>query len=306
MYPEFRTKNGITRKIDESFKSFIKSIDMSDYFDYVVDHKFYIRNRYNDLNEYYSGNIPEDVINRFKFDPHNDYILENLNAHNTDLFIKKLKETFGFLRIRLDDRYNDDIRAIKVDILYYPKGEDFINSFLASDQFKNFLNFFGYILLETSNKRDYIEVIFEPVNAISADDLVYGKCHGILYHITDSYNKDKILNSGIRLRKSDKGSLRGREYTERNYFLALYPYCKGYKTDPRILKAIDRYCIGNDENASVFRVNVDRTGICFYKDTYAKFDIDSDDSVYSYVSIPKGCITFLGDIKKQKYSDYNL
>ena len=37
------------------------------------------------------------------------------------------------------------------------------------------------------------------------------------------------------------------------------------------------------------------------KDTYAKFDIDSDDSVYSYVSIPKGCITFLGDIKKKKY-----
>ena len=92
------------------------------------------------------------------------------------------------------------------------------------------------------------------------------------------------------------------QYNERNYFLALYPYCKGYKTDPRILKAIDRYCIGNDENASVFRVNVDRTGICFYKDTYAKFDIDSDDSVYSYVSIPKGCITFLGDIKKKKYS----
>ena len=131
MYPEFRTKNGITRKIDESFKSFIESIEMSDYFDYVVDHKFYIRNRYNDLNEYYSGNIPEDVINRFKFDPHNDYILENLNAHNTDLFIKKLKETFGFLRIRLDDIYNDDIRSIKVDILYYPKGEDFINSFFG-------------------------------------------------------------------------------------------------------------------------------------------------------------------------------
>ena len=33
MYPEFRAKNGITRKIDESFKSFIESIEMSDYFE---------------------------------------------------------------------------------------------------------------------------------------------------------------------------------------------------------------------------------------------------------------------------------
>ena len=62
----------------------------------------------------------------------------------------------------------------------------------------------------------------------------------------------------------------------------------------------------NPDAVTKFRVNVDRTGICFYKDTYAKFDIDSDDSVYSYVSIPKGCITFLDDIKKQKYSEYNL
>ena len=42
----------------------------------------------------------------------------------------------------------------------------------------------------------------------------------------------------------------------------------------------------NPDAVTKFRVNVDRTGICFYKDTYAKFDIDFINSELIHWNLP--------------------
>lgn len=300
----FKTKYGRPVSLNESS---ILDMNIDDYLENVYDHHFHIRRNYVYLNEYYSGNIPENIINRFKVDPQIDYILENLNTHNTELFVRKFKETFSFLKTRIIDNTDDSIRTTHIDVLYYPIGKDSVTEFIKSDEFNNFIKFFGYELTHSSEYRDYIRLTFEPIYAISANDLVYNKCHGVLYHLTDSKNVDSILSNGIRSRErkgdddkyddSENGQTNiERKYPHRNYFLALYPYCNGYKTDKRVLYAANSYV--NLEKVAVFRINVDRLNINFYQDSYAKSEDQDNNAVYSYTSIPKSCIKFIGYIEK--------
>ena len=68
-------------------KNEILSLNINEYFDSVIDHFGVIANNYNHLNEYYSNNVPANVENDFKVYPYVDYVLENLNTHDSDLLI---------------------------------------------------------------------------------------------------------------------------------------------------------------------------------------------------------------------------
>ena len=56
---------------------------------------FYTVELYEQIQNYYGGEVPQEVQEAFVQDPHRDYILENLQSHNWEQFYKKLCSTFG-------------------------------------------------------------------------------------------------------------------------------------------------------------------------------------------------------------------
>ena len=89
MLPKFRLHEKLT-------ESDIINMNIDLYLDKVIDPKSIIHSTYKNLYETFCGEIPEDFVEKFKLNPYRDFILENLNTHDSGMLIEKIRKLFGF------------------------------------------------------------------------------------------------------------------------------------------------------------------------------------------------------------------
>lgn len=287
------------RKRPQPTKSEILKMDLSEYFQFIIDPKAFSRAVYENMKEYYGDYLTEDVVNKFKLSPKIDYVLENLNTHDSDTFLRKLKEHFHQFRIMEFRTTDREKRYIKLTI-YDSEGES-AEHFANSKRFVDFCNFFGYTISKVLQGTENCAVKLEPRFAESANDLVYNKCFGKIYHITSKSNAEKILKSGLRVRSG-----KYRDFPNRIYFVAIPPKKQSIETREEIVDAIDLY-IPYAEVLSGFcilKIDIYGTNLNFYMDSVSEDDakyMDKENvAVYTYNNIPPKFISVAYDSTEDK------
>lgn len=293
MLPVFRLHEKLT-------ESEIAKMDIETYLGKVIDPRRVIHLAYRNLNESFDYNIPTEFLEKFKVDPYTDHILENLQTHDSNMLIRKIREVFG---LDVEDRSDvkDDEKRYMNLYLYsdklYPSS---IKKIVDSEDFQNLIDFFGYSKSDSYEISTGVIILLEPIYADDANHKVYGDdedcSHGIIYHITTIGNGRKILKSGFRISNPEdkrKDSSVYRYYPKRTYFLAFPPGNVSIERRQEIINAINLYFSKKEiENGyCILQVDVRGLEIDFYKDSVAQGDYDfiefENDAVYTYCNIPK-------------------
>lgn len=293
MLPKFRTKDKIT-------ESDIVMMDIKDYMGFVIDPKSVIRTAYRNLNEVFGGNIPERFMNRFKLNPYSDCILENLNTHDSDMLIRKIRETFGFNVDEYSDIREGGKRFMKLFLYSDRMDSTEIDSFIEGEKFRNLVDFFGYSISDHYPIQDGSIVYLEPIYAEDANEKVYGEkegcSYGRIYHITTKDNVEKILSSGFRVSNPESGRNEDpayRNYPKRIYFLAIPPMGMNIEERPEIETAVELYFNEKQRKKGycILQADVRGLNIDFYTDSVSEGDYAEmgmqNDAVYTYCNIPK-------------------
>ena len=90
----------------------------------------------------YFGDVPVDVQNKFKKDPSEYYILENLKTHDSNLLVRKIQERFPKFEIDDISMYTKDkIKYIRLFISYDKTTKDDVYAFVNSKKLLNFCIF---------------------------------------------------------------------------------------------------------------------------------------------------------------------
>lgn len=293
MLPKFRLHEKLT-------ESDIINMNIDLYLDKVIDPKSIIHSTYKNLYETFCGEIPEDFVEKFKLNPYRDFILENLNTHDSGMLIEKIRKLFGFNVEDCSDIRDSEKRYIKLFISSETMSPKEVDDFFDTERFKNFANFFGYFISSHYDMTGGAIIYMEPIYADDANDKVYGESdgcsYGRIYHVTTKENAEKILNSGFRIsspedkRKEDSVY---RYYPKRVYFLAIPPKNIKIEERPEIVNAVNLYFSEKQKNKGycILQADVRGLGIDFYKDSVAEGDYNfldvENDAVYTYCNIPK-------------------
>lgn len=218
------------------------------------------------VREYFGDDIPiglEECIENCHF---LDYVLENLNTHDKDLLIKKLKDVYPDIKI-----------DIAIEGKELKKGGLVIYNHYAEDDFYDLINFYGYDITASDSKKAYVN----PIKSDRADNLVYKENFGNLYHFTTKDKVSSILKNGLRIKE---GTYR---YFPRRIYL--------YSTKKKIKEVHDienfiRQVTGeeNIENISILKVDLYNHKIPMYHDETMK-----KGAVYCYNNIPNTYITLI-------------
>ena len=241
---------------------------------------------YEAMSEYFNDDIDQKYIEKIikdKYIP--NYISENLKSHDCDKLIDVINKFYNE-EIESYDIFNfsEDSKLKALDIIC--KNNYFSEKLISDKNFKNILNFFNYYITKCSNNIISIEPLF-PKNM---NNYVYGdnenQCHGILYHFCSKDTAEKILKSGLRIKKSKTNK---REYPERIYMLAI----TNLNIRKQRIKVIQfaKCIIGSDVNINdycVLKVNMRgfEHNIDFYKDE----SMTNDECVFCYSNIPASII----------------
>lgn len=279
---QFRNNNGSIVNLSESS---IEKMNINEYLHNICDHKGVYKSNYDYLNEVYFGNIPDDVLKCYKLDPLNDLVLENMNTHDSDLFVKKMFEYFPLIKKGVDEsiRKDDEIRFIEIRIPYHFWNKYLIKRLIDSDRFKNFVDFFGYSISKVYKDSGCYCVMFDSKFTKNVNNKVYDECHGILYHVCTTENATKVISVGLRMK--DVGRLkRYRDFPKRVYFHAFPPYKKNILQNEDYVKQILNF-ISDSNQISILKVDVRNLNINFYEDSAAKRD-GFDNAVFAYCNIP--------------------
>lgn len=238
-------------------------------------------NEYESLLDLFNNEIPEEYIEKIKNGKFNDFIIENLKTHDAKKLQDKIKKEFDNKYVfHFEEVLNyDNEGKEKYDnkSFYIITREEIINKMSKDKDLENLIKFYGYYISKA--KDDYILVC--PLYAEYANDLVYKKNHGILYHFTTSNNNESILKNGLRCRQGTY-----RKFPER-----IYLYSK-YKLDNNIKEFINKVTDTFKKEKygiSIFKINLNKIGkdISFYTDDY----MDEEEAVYTYTNIPSECIS---------------
>ena len=272
----------------------IHKMNIRNYLSEVCDHKGYIRRNYNSLNEYYDV-IPDDIIERFKIDPFSDYILENMNSHDSLKLYNVLKSFFSEFGVSITNpdhnQKGNSLLSIIIpcDITLCP----LIERILKSEELNNILDFYGYYVTNhrfvNIKGEDVYFIGIEPEYSENVNNFVYGKCFGQLYHITDSANYDSIMSSGLRMRNGNGSTYRN--FPKRIYFIAIEP-SRRMNINNYLSKAVKNFIDRNKcDHISIFKINLYGHDINFYTDDVSRKVNGMDNCVYCYSNIPPELIT---------------
>lgn len=272
----------------------IANMSLDEYFNSIIDHKRFAERNYERIKEYYGEHITEGLITRFKLDPKKDYVLENLNTHDSDSLIKKLSQKFSEFQIDDCSDTRNDRRFIK---LYIHNGNGVrASKLIGNDDLKSICDFYGYSISRTQEFINGVKISLEPIYSESANDKVYGECYGKIYHITTPDNAKKILSSGLRLRNG--GDEPYRNFPKRIYFVAIPPSRNRIETRPEIEEAMMKYLPNERSGECVLLVDIYGTNINFYKDSVVEGESiygEPNSAVYTYTNIPPKYIRLLYD-----------
>lgn len=212
------------------------------------------------IKEYFGEDIPMQLIEETSNGQFSDYILENLNTHDVDLLIKKLHEKFRSIEIQ---KAEEGSRLKKGGIIV--RNVDF-----QDDDFYDLIEFYGYDVTAQDSKKAYVN----PVKSDRADDYVYDKNHGQLYHFTTKKKIKSILDNGLRIKEGTY-----RYFPKRIY---LYSSTKKLGELPNIADFMKKVT-GEDDisNVCALKVNLWNHQIPMYHD-----ETMEEGAVYCYNNIP--------------------
>ena len=277
--------------INRPSREYLDRIDINEYMSCVIDHKNIIHENYSMLNDYYYEGIPESVISDFKYNPTANYIFENLNTHDADKLIAALRKKYSDFEI--------------YDVLDHDVIGDNFYPIYNSNEFDNIISFYGYSKSKIDCVRDCCRIYLEPIYADrdEANDIVYNKCNGIIYHITNEEGYKNIMKNGFRINGVDTDSKvtrrpKYRDYPNRTYFLAIPGNVKQILHSRDMEMSIMSYFKGNvfKDKIYILKVRVTGMNIDFYRDSVS-ISIDGSESpaVYCYCNIPPQFIELIYD-----------
>ena len=287
--------------INRPSREYLDSIDINEYMSCVVDHKNMIHENYSMLNDYYFEGIPEKIISDFKYNPtFSSYVFENLNTHDADKLILALKKRYSDFEIHDVLDHSGEHRYLVLDFV----GNNFYSVY-NSYEFDNIISFYGY----SKSKADYSKygcrVELEPIYADKkeANELVYNKCNGILYHITNEEGYKKIMKNGFRINGVDTDPKvarkpKYRDYPNRTYFVAIPGNVKDVLRSNEMEMAIMSYFKGDvfHDKIYILKVYVGDMNIDFYRDSVSiSIDGSKSPAVYCYCNIPPQFIDLIYD-----------
>lgn len=222
--------------------------------------------------------ITNEIRKRFMQNPDCDFILENLQSHDSGKLKKVLLQEYGdkIWKIVCEDDTDKNIVYIYFkDILIMDK------TVKDDEKFKNILEFYGYFISQT--KRNI--VIVEPKYTERADSYIYGDCHGIVYHITYKDVADKIVKIGLRCKTGSDRKGVYRDFPKRIYVSAIDPSTVN-RPMVDILRDMSHMVMGTAADTVALKINLTKIHIPFYVD---KAMID-EISYFTYNNIPPECI----------------
>lgn len=251
----------------EDLKNYIKSLC----------YKNQVEDTYNNMFEYFGGNIPQNILNEFEKDPTFDYILESLKTHDHKKLQKILKEEFP-KNIAFFNDFNENsfIMFLNTDS----------QSILNNDKFKDILQFFNYTLRQPYDGG----YLIEPIYPKNVSDYVYNDCSGILYHFTDNKSAESILKSGLRAR----GYIGRRNIPKRIYLYASSEFLDVNKKGKWywFAKSVVDIFKAKRNGIAVLKIDLNKskkTNLEFYKDTV----MTAPEAIFTLNNIPPELITKL-------------
>lgn len=194
-----------------------------------------------------------------------DYILENLNTHDVDLLIKKLKDSYSEIKI---DKVSKGLRLKKGGIIVS-------NIDFNDDNFYNLIKFYGYDVTLQDSRKAYVD----PIKADRADKYVYEKNHGQLYHFTTKDKVDSILKNGLRIKEGTY-----RYFPRRIYLYSTIKKLKDIDNIEDFMKEVTG--LENINEVSILKINLHDHKIPMYHD-----ETMEEGAVYCYNNIPSKFIT---------------
>ena len=288
--------------INRPSREYLDSIDINEYMSCVIDHKNIIHENYSILNDYYFEGIPESIISDFKYNPTANYIFENLNTHDADKLIASLRKIYKDFEIHDVLDHAGEQRFLILDVI----GNNFYHIY-NSEKFDNIISFYGYSKSKIDRSSYGYRIELEPIYADrdEANDLVYNKCNGILYHITNEEGYKSIMETGFRINgvNTDPKLERRpkyRDYPNRTYFLAIPGNVKNIIHSSAMEMAIVNYFKGDLYHDKIYILKVRVTGmnIDFYRDSVSiSIDGSASPAVYCYCNIPPQFIELIYDKK---------
>lgn len=233
------------------------------YADYPTKMSVRIQETLENVKEYFGESIPDSLESQIKEGVFPDYILENLSTHDVDLLIKKLKSVYPDIKI---DKAAQGERLKNGGIIVYNHYEE--------DEFYDLIEFYGYDVTLSDSRKAFVN----PVKADRADELVYVKNHGQMYHFTTQNKVESILKNGLRIKEGTY-----RYFPHRIYL---------YTTNKSIMEVegIEKFMkevTGEDniKNVAILKVNLHNHKIPIYHD-----ETMEEGAVYCYNNIPSSFI----------------
>lgn len=233
------------------------------------------------INEY--KNILLDYFGEFDKEVciEEDYILDNLNTHNAEKLKSKISD---IAKVEFEDYSSGKVKSFSV--LCASKEE--VISLVENEKFKNLIEFFNYFVSEIKDNKIFIE----PVYSEDRSKYVFDDCEGICYHITTQKRAEKIMRTGLRIKRSSY-----REFPLRIYLYATPKL--SLLNDKNIKdfanKIVNKLKAKREGGIAIIRVNLNKYYndiMRFYKDTSMR----EDEAIFTYNNIPKECFAKLNKI----------
>lgn len=233
------------------------------------------------INEY--KNVLLDYFGEFdkEVSLEKDYILDKLNTHDAEKLKSKILE---ISKVEFEDYSSGKIKSFSV---LCASKEDAI-SLVENEKFKNLIEFFNYFVSEIKDNRIFIE----PVYSEDRSNYVFTDCEGICYHITTQKRAEKIMRTGLRIKRSYYRKFPSRIYLYATPKLSLVNdmHIKDFA-----YKIVNKLIAKREGGIAIIRVNLNKCYndvMRFYKDTSMK----EDEAVFTYNTIPAECLTKLNKI----------
>ena len=220
--------------------------------EYCIDTLSEIDYYLNEANEFFDGNIPNDIENDIKNKNYFGYLYENLMTHDINKLKEKLKLEYSYVNF---EDYSDNAFYIIIDTFeHYTKLK-------SDDKLKSLIEFYGYYISNTYIGLDNFRVFVEPFTPQEISDYLYKECHGICYHVCERKNTEKILKSGLRCKNA------GYRYFPKRIYLYFTP--NNIYKDEEFKKLISE--ITNPYfNYDVLRIDLNHFNFLVYKDPSMK------------------------------------
>ena len=161
-------------------------------------------------------------------------------------------------------------------------------SLVENEKFKNLIEFFNYFVSEIEDNRIFIE----PLYSEDRSKYVFSDCKGICYHVTTQECAEKIMRTGLRIKRSSYREFQPRIYLYATPKLSLLND-KNIKDFAH--KIVNKLKAKREGGIAIIRVNLNKCYndvMRFYKDTSMK----EDEAVFTYNSIHAECLTKLKKI----------